>query len=55
MAKMGGDDDESSSYDEDYNFESNIGSRRYPIHDCCEFEDADSLRVSAVYCLTDDH
>ena len=35
------DDDETSSYDEDYNFESNVGSRRYPIHDCCEFEDAE--------------
>ena len=21
-------------------------SKRYPIHDCCEFEDADALRVS---------
>ncbi len=47
LATMGvGDDDESSSYDEDYNFESNVGSRRYPIHDCCEFEDEESLRVS---------
>lgn len=23
-------------------------SKRYPIHDCCEFEDADALRVSVV-------
>jgi hypothetical protein len=47
LATMGVcDDDETSSYDEDYNFESNVGSRRYPIHDCCEFEDAESLRVS---------
>ena len=22
-----------------------IDSRRYPVHDCCEFDDADDLRV----------
>ena len=43
---MGSDDDDSSSYDEDFNFEPNVGSRRFPIHDCCEFEDAESLSVS---------
>jgi acetoin utilization deacetylase AcuC-like enzyme/ankyrin repeat protein len=34
-----------SSEDEEFLYESaNIGSHRYPVHDCCEFEDAESLR-----------
>lgn len=34
-----------SSSDDDFQFEAaNVGSNRYPVHDCCEFEDAESLR-----------
>ena len=37
---------ESSSDDDDFQFESaHVGSKRYPVHDCCEFEDAESLKV----------
>jgi hypothetical protein len=37
---------ESGSDDDEFdNFEANEASR-YPVHDCIEFEDADSLRVS---------
>lgn len=25
-----------------------VESQRYPIHDCCEFEDAEALRVSSI-------
>jgi hypothetical protein len=36
-----------SSDDEDFLYEAtNVGAHRYPVHDCCEFEDAESLRVS---------
>lgn len=36
-----------SSEDEDFLYETaHVGARRYPVHDCCEFEDAESLRVS---------
>ena len=37
----------SSDDDDDFQFESShVGSKRYPVHDCCDNEDADSLRVS---------
>jgi ankyrin repeat protein len=36
--------DEDSSYEDEFNLESNAGSRRYPVHDCCEFEDAETLK-----------
>lgn len=36
---------EDSSDDDDFNFESAVGSRKFPVHDCCEFEDAESLKV----------
>lgn len=37
----------SSDDDDDFDFESaHVGSKRYPVHDCCENEDAESLRVS---------
>ena len=36
-----------SSEDEEFLYETaNTGSHRYPVHDCCEFEDAESLKVS---------
>lgn len=36
-----------SSDDEDFLYETaNAGTHRYPVHDCCEFEDAEALRVS---------
>lgn len=35
----------SSSDDDDFHFDSaHIGSKRFPVHDCCEYEDAESLR-----------
>ena len=39
----------SSDEDEDYAYgDSNaVESKRFPVHDCCEFEDAEALRVSA--------
>jgi hypothetical protein len=44
---MSANEDSSSDDDDDFNFESsNIASKRYPVHDCCEYEDAESLRVS---------
>mmetsp|Transcript_16005 Transcript_16005/g.24363 ORF Transcript_16005/g.24363 Transcript_16005/m.24363 type:complete len:1069 (+) Transcript_16005:197-3403(+) len=33
-----------SSDDDDFDYEANAGERRYPVHDCCEFEDVESLR-----------
>eukprot|EP00542_Grammatophora_oceanica_P018202 CAMPEP_0194048750 /NCGR_PEP_ID=MMETSP0009_2-20130614/28357_1 /TAXON_ID=210454 /ORGANISM="Grammatophora oceanica, Strain CCMP 410" /LENGTH=997 /DNA_ID=CAMNT_0038694707 /DNA_START=148 /DNA_END=3141 /DNA_ORIENTATION=+ len=38
--------DDASSDDDDFNFEesNNFGSERYPVHDCCEFKDAEALR-----------
>jgi len=33
-----------TSYDDELNFESNVGSHRYPVHDCCEFENAERLK-----------
>ena len=38
----------SSDEDEEYAYgDSNAAdSKRYPVHDCCEFEDAEALRVS---------
>ena len=43
---------ESSSDDDDFQFESShVGSKRYPVHDCCEFEDAESLRVRRRGCF----
>jgi len=42
---MGSDEDDDSSYDDELNFESNVGSHRYPVHDCCEFENAERLKV----------
>jgi hypothetical protein len=38
-------DDESS--DEEYNFaaEPDLDNKRFPLHDCCEFEDVESLKV----------
>jgi hypothetical protein len=36
----------SSSDDDDFQFGANqMGQKRFPVHDCCEFEDADSLKV----------
>lgn len=35
---------EESSDDDDFNHESSVGSRKYPVHDCCEFEDHESLK-----------
>lgn len=35
----------SSSDDDDFQFGSNqVGQKRYPVHDCCEFEDVESLK-----------
>ena len=35
-----------SSDDDDFRFGANqMGQKRFPVHDCCEFEDADSLKV----------
>jgi len=35
----------SSSDDDDFHFDSaHVGSKRFPVHDCCEYEDAESLR-----------
>ena len=37
--------DEESS-DEDFDFGAEQGmAKRYPVHDCCEFEDAEALKV----------
>jgi hypothetical protein len=37
--------DEESS-DDDFDFDAEQGmAKRYPVHDCCEFEDADALKV----------
>mmetsp|Transcript_31205 Transcript_31205/g.44299 ORF Transcript_31205/g.44299 Transcript_31205/m.44299 type:complete len:1012 (+) Transcript_31205:183-3218(+) len=37
--------EDGSSDDDDFHFESeNVGSKRYPVHDCCEFGDSESLR-----------
>ena len=45
---MSANDGSSSDDDDDFHFDSaNVGSKRYPVHDCCEFEDADSLKVSS--------
>ena len=40
----------SSDDDDDYAYgDSNaIESKRFPVHDCCEFEDAEALRVSEI-------
>ena len=43
-----GDGSDGSSDDDDFNFESAVGSRKFPVHDCCEFEDAESLKVSMI-------
>lgn len=46
--------DAESSDDDDFQFESeNLGSKRYPVHDCCEFGDSESLRVSLVFVAID--
>jgi hypothetical protein len=42
----GGDEESDDEEDEDFDFEANAGARRFPIHDCCEFEDEECLRVS---------
>jgi hypothetical protein len=41
---------DSSDDDEDYAHGESIPvhEKRYPIHDCCEFEDAETLRVSPI-------
>jgi hypothetical protein len=41
---------ESSGEGEDYAYgeQQVVESQRYPIHDCCEFEDAEALRVSSI-------
>ncbi len=41
----------SSEDDADYAFgDSHMAeSKRFPIHDCCEFEDAETLRVSEAF------
>ena len=37
--------DEESS-DDDFDFDAEQGmAKRYPVHDCCEYEDADALKV----------
>jgi hypothetical protein len=38
----------SSDDDGDYTLENTAteSSTRYPVHDCCEFDDAEALRVS---------
>lgn len=43
----------SSDDGEDYHYgEAHVSeSRRYPVHDCCEFDDAEALRVSAAEAL----
>jgi hypothetical protein len=47
---MSVDEGSSSDDDDDFNFESShVGSKRYPVHDCCEFDDAESLKVSLVF------
>lgn len=40
----------SSEDDEDYAYnDSNAAeTKRFPVHDCCELEDADALRVSEI-------
>jgi len=40
-----------SSDDDDFNFESEVGSRKFPVHDCCEFEDSESLKVSKLFMM----
>lgn len=51
---MSANDGSSSDDDDDFHFDSaNVGSKRYPVHDCCEFEDADSLKVSSRLLLLD--
>jgi len=40
--------DGSESEDEDYEAyveAAHVHERRYPLHDCCEFEDVDALKV----------
>eukprot|EP00594_Rhizosolenia_setigera_P016194 CAMPEP_0178956252 /NCGR_PEP_ID=MMETSP0789-20121207/10120_1 /TAXON_ID=3005 /ORGANISM="Rhizosolenia setigera, Strain CCMP 1694" /LENGTH=1159 /DNA_ID=CAMNT_0020638099 /DNA_START=71 /DNA_END=3550 /DNA_ORIENTATION=- len=32
------------SSDDDFDYESGIGAKKYPVHDCCEFEDHENLR-----------
>jgi hypothetical protein len=41
---------DSSEEGEDYAYGEKqvVESQRYPIHDCCEFEDAEALRVSSI-------
>lgn len=47
----------SESEDEDYDvFEGQeVRERRYPVHDACEFEDIDTLRVSPAEICTRVH
>eukprot|EP00566_Odontella_aurita_P025089 CAMPEP_0113562004 /NCGR_PEP_ID=MMETSP0015_2-20120614/20289_1 /TAXON_ID=2838 /ORGANISM="Odontella" /LENGTH=95 /DNA_ID=CAMNT_0000463859 /DNA_START=163 /DNA_END=446 /DNA_ORIENTATION=+ /assembly_acc=CAM_ASM_000160 len=35
--------DDSTGSDDEFQVDASAGSR-YPVHDCCEFEDAESLR-----------
>lgn len=44
----------SSDDDGDYTLENPQpeSSIRYPVHDCCEFEDAETLRVSKAQVIT---
>jgi len=37
-------DGDNSSTEDQFNFESQVGGQRYPVHDCCEFEDVENLR-----------
>jgi hypothetical protein len=40
--------DESSSHEEEYDpyaDPNRLSEKRYPLHDCCEFEDVEALRV----------
>jgi hypothetical protein len=54
--------DEESS-DEDYDFHANANDlhgedveARYPIHDCCDFEDVEALKVRSYFCgAAEDH
>ena len=40
------DEESSSDDDDDFDFDAEQGTaKRYPVHDCCEFEDAEALKV----------
>jgi len=49
MSDSESDDDDYEVYGESHH---SIRDRRYPLHDCCEFEDVDALRVSSATMVT---